>query len=308
MTSVRSESKRRATVWAVGTTLILTGFFLRRGLQRAGSPAGTAVRLFSIGSHHVRLYESPRGDEWLLSVAQDVTVPTGLRLFLSGLAWAPWSRRVVRPTSPPGSYLLTGSGFCRVWSVQADGWQDAHHLFGLRDAAAQLGHPLELDLRSRRVHSLSADSDSDLFLFNSTLPRPKPSLYRLAVPREDETIDEAGNMAEDGPSTPDIEIPGADGWPGQDQQVVWGRAGSRKVILTSTVPGEEMRSGLYGLSDDDAPRSLYLGPGGVPLAISRNGRTIFFERSKSLWRLDLRKPLPQLLDEVKVPALPDPPE
>ena len=60
-------------------------------------------------------------------------------------------------------------------------------------------------------------------------------------------------------------------------------------------------------SNEEAPRSLYLSAGGVPLAISRDGRTVFFERERSLWRLDLRKPLPQLLDEVRVPPLPDPP-
>ena len=54
---------------------------------------------------------------------------------------------------------------------------------------------------------------------------------------------------------------------------------------------------LLAISNDDAPRVLRLTSGGKPLALSRDGRTLFFRRENALWRLDLRKPLPELTSE-----------
>ena len=62
---------------------------------------------------------------------------------------------------------------------------------------------------------------------------------------------------------------------------------------------------LYAVSSDAAPVYLKLLDRGTVEAVSADGRT-FFRRAGALWRLDLRKPLPELL-HVDLPPLPEPP-
>ena len=82
-----------------------------------------------------------------------------------------------------------------------------------------------------------------------------------------------------------------------------GRSGA---YLVYTEDRNDEPVALYAVSDDPAPRILRLAWHARPLALSRDGRTLFFVRNRALWRLDLRQPLWVLLAKMPVPALPGP--
>ncbi len=66
----------------------------------------------------------------------------------------------------------------------------------------------------------------------------------------------------------------------------------------------EPEGDLIARTEDPAPRTLKLASRANLMAISGDGRTAFLRRGVSIWRLDLRQPLPLLLDEASLPELP----
>jgi hypothetical protein len=79
------------------------------------------------------------------------------------------------------------------------------------------------------------------------------------------------------------------------------KVGDRTVSLGTS------GSDLYAATQELAPRFLLLARDAAFIQLSRDGRTLFFERGGALWRADLRKPVPELLDELRSPELPDAP-
>jgi hypothetical protein len=88
----------------------------------------------------------------------------------------------------------------------------------------------------------------------------------------------------------------------EQQQV---KVAGRRLRLLVEAPSESGEGGTFAVSDHDAPRILPLAKGAEPVRLSADGRTLFFRRGDALWRLDLRKPLSELLDEAVPGPLPD---
>jgi hypothetical protein len=176
----------------------------------------------------------------------------------------------------------------RVWRFHAVTWEDEHRLRGCF-ANSDADAPLLLNLRTgRMVVAESGWVDGETGNQNGaeedTDEDSRPSLLPIL------------NAALEGPADPLLN---------QERRFV---LGGHPVHLIWSLVSDGRRHPLVAASDEAAPRVLRLTDDGVPLQLDRDGRTLFFLRRNVLWRLDLRKPLPQLLDEVARPGLPIPTE
>jgi hypothetical protein len=293
-------------VWAMGAALSLGSYLAQStGLrQPRPTPFGVERCLMGLGETRVQLRESPHGGRWLLTRARSpidnspiFAVASRLpATILQGLSWpghGPNPRRLT-PFEPSGTWLLEENGLRYLWSLTAAGWIDENHLWG-EDAYPDWDQDWPptiqwtLDLRTGRSTRSDDDQSDDedqgfQYATSEEDDEPEPEVWRtLASALEELPLDRDGD---------------------------WGYGsivlGGKEYYLVDADGPAGGRRALYAVSDDPAPRILRLTGNARPLALSRDGQTLFFERNRALWRLDLRKPLPALLSEIRAPELPDP--
>lgn len=272
-------------VWAAGAVASLVFYAARALPLPRRTAAGTERRLF--GGSSYRLLRHPLNGRWLVSVAKppDSNAPTTASpppslwdAFSAELTRFEWpgsgvTGRTLAPFRSEGTWELGPLGLRRIWRLSAanGGERSKKPLLWITDP------PAVLDLKARRTY------------------RGDAAQQRLGGP------DESG-----GDWVPWTEYQDPDLAVGhythQEQRAVGGR---RLFLLWNDppVPG----SGLYAASDHAAPRVLRLAGDATFTELSPDGRTLFFQRHDALWRLDLRRPLPDLLEEAAPPPLPEPP-
>jgi hypothetical protein len=293
----QSAARRRLWVWVVGSTTVL-GYYLSQGVH---APRRTAVGVESpicgISDLSATVKESPSGRRWLLALttrddpsaaAGTPASPWPLAEPLREFQWpgrALTSRRLA-PLQPTGSWQVEGTALRWQWDVAASGWDGDARLWARRETSEGtevIMHPLNggpAVLGGWPSLSDEFDDGSGGYEQNEW----DPDLWStLSSGLEELPSDFAGD------------------W--KYGHVV---IGDRGVYLVHTLTARDDLVALYAVSDDPAPHILPLAPKARPLALSRDGRTLFFERGGVLWRLDLRKSLPALLDELSMPALPAP--
>lgn len=297
----QSPARRRLWVWAVGSAVALGYYFT----QACNVPHRTAVGvehpICGLENLSAVLKESPSGRDWLLILPQvDASsagsTPGSPWLLAQSLREFQWpghatTARRLKPFESVGTWLFEGSSLRHFSNFAANGWLDDEHVMVTDDSDWKPPVAI-LDLaEGRAVHGeWSEDVER----------------------RYSELIDESPGGLEQDEWDPDLWstlLSGLEALP-PDFARGWKYGhnviGARGVYLVHTFAAGGAPATLYAISDEPAPRLLRLASGARPLALSRDGRTLFFERGGVLWRLDLCKPLPALLDEVSVPDLADP--
>jgi hypothetical protein len=286
----------RLKLWGVVAVAALVYYGARATHLPTRTDVGVERRLFA-GSGYT-LHPYPGSGNWMV-VPPPPAIPTGPAAVLTdrlrSLEWpgGGGTGRKLAPYQPGGTWLLTPWGMRRVWRHRAETVHGDRYLeAGLSGGFNAEGeHVPVLDLRSRRtlfgtdaaraLRAVGTDSDDYEEGIESPYPEWESGLNQAGLPLE-------GMEAEaefDFPLTlSDREI-----------TLRHGDAGT---------PGAD----LYAVADGPGPAILRLAKNAVPLAVSNDGRILFFERDGALWRLDLRRPLPELLDEEKPPPLPLPTE
>jgi hypothetical protein len=298
-----SAARARRRVWIAGTILSL-GYYFRSAFPRPHrTRLGVERRLFGLENGTVRLMESPTGGRWMVSKGGDEASKRSVKGIWDVLSqavynyqWPPQGQYHPPPRLTPlqfnGTWQLDNSSLRHIWDHNARGWLDAHRLWLSENSGYSLS-TLVLDLRSGRT--LAVDD---------------------VVVRGQRDQQEEDWWSEQGPDSPDPEhllrttlasvleelSPDfAGGW-----EFVTTNSRSGRVFLVTSRRANGSPVASYAVTDEAAPRLLRLVWNARLLAMSQDGRTLFFKRDRALWRLDLRKPLAALLAEVEVPALPDP--
>jgi hypothetical protein len=290
-----SSQRQRLAMWMLGTVVALSYYLFNipRPLRTA---VGVERPLWGIGRFRPRLKESPSGQQWLLVVSPPPSSPSPGKppasqplelLEWPGDADTPRHMALLRPL---GTWQLKDHTLRRVWRWDARAWLDEDHLW----LSSETGWPPAvwiLDLGSGRakrgrwpdVEHLDEEAEDHSYIGDEESDEVADLRSTLSSPLEELPSDFAGDWEYDG-------------------ELACGKG----VYMVHTLTAARDPIASYAVSDEPAPRILRLATGAQPLALSRDGRTLFFERGGVLWRLDLRKPLPALLDEVSVPELPDP--
>lgn len=286
----------RLWVWIAGAALSL-GYYLAEATHPPrGTPAGVEHFLFGLGDLEVKLFPAPSGRQWVL--VREVTEaymplspppPPTLWQRVQSFEWAPLaapSRRLT-PFQVPGTWEVKGGSLHRVWTLPANGWLDDHHLWSSDSEWSTSGWVL--DRRSGRTTDESLEGVQDRY--------PPEHEVGKSTDHEDwdpEPLTALTSALEELP--PDVS---------RSWEYRRFAAGGTEVYLVATVDPKDEPVALYAVTDEPAPRILRLTRNARPLALSRDGRTLFFQRDSALWRLDFRQPLPTLR-EVPLPELPDP--
>ncbi|MCC2669299.1 MAG: hypothetical protein K0Q72_1770 [Armatimonadetes bacterium] len=281
----------RTAVW-LGSALLGLGLY---AVRAAHFPRRTTVgvehRLFG-GSYVV--WPVPSGSGWL--VVQDLPTPSPAIVYPSPLAMLQaklesfgWpddtgTGRRLTPFREEGTWAVGPLGLRRVWRFPTTEINEEQRwLIGPERMVV-------LDLATRRTYR--GDQAT-------ALTKDLPSAYD-----EEDDYDQYYGETNEGPDAVNsdalalVELPAM---PPTEKRV---NIGGRKLLLLSSDPATP-GGPLYAVSDDAAPRVLHLADNAMPVKLSDDGRTLFFDRGGVLWRLDLRKPLPELLDEVVPEGLPD---
>jgi hypothetical protein len=293
------QRQRRLVAWAVGSVLALVYYYLSAVQLPHRTVIGVERPICGIGHLSAAVKESPSGRRWFLAVTLPDASTTAASASGTTASWVErlqefqWpggaeTPRRLAPFRAQGTWLLNENRLNWVWDRSANGWQDDSHLWSRSDLgqvveltiAALPGERLALRGRSDRIHDDEEPNDATGG-FEQADWDPRDLWPALSSPLE--------------------ELPRDIGWR-YGHHVISGRG--VYVVYTLARGGEP--GTLYAVSDEPAPRILRLASQARPLALSRDGRTLFFARGGVLWRLDLRKPLPELLDEVSMPELPDP--
>jgi hypothetical protein len=295
-----SPEQRWLGVWGVGAALTLGCYFGNAIQLPRQTEVGVEWPICGTGSLSAELLESASSREWLLFLMPADTPEAGSgsgasqspRQLLPDLHWpgeADTPRRLA-PFEPTGIWWLEGTTLHRIWKHRPWVWLDDGHLWAPNRERWPLPVTI-LDLRTGRTKNARSsdvthgDSEGD---------------YTTRSDYEQEDWDpELWSTLSSGLE----ELPSdfARGWQyGRDT------VGDRGVYLVHTLGAHGEPVALYAVADEPAARILRLATRARPLALSRDGRALFFERDEVLWRLELRKPLPALLDELSVPELPDP--
>lgn len=271
-------------VWATGALSSLLFYGARALPLPQRTPIGTEQRLF--GGTDYQLLRHPVSGRWLVSAAKkvDPSAPAAtppqpslwgaLSIAFNHFEWPEGggTARALAPFRHEGTWELSPFGLRRVWRLSAtnSGEKSKHPLLWITDP------PAVLDLKTRRTY------------------RGDAAQQRL--PGTGEYEDDWGLWLE--ARDRDLEV---GQYTHQEQREVAGRS---VYLLWNDPPGPG--SGLYAASDHEAPRLLRLAKDATFNELSPDGRTLFFHRGGALWRLDLRRPLQDLLDEAVPPPLPDP--
>jgi hypothetical protein len=297
---LQSPARWRLCVWAVGSGLALAYYFVSASLLPRRTALGVERPICGIGQQSVVMRESPSGRQWLLTLPEAPPTAAGTTAGSPGFAARlvqdfQWPRNAVTPRQlapfqATGTWQLRERTLHRVWDLGASGWLDEDHLWTSNDN--DWPRPVALlDLRNGRTvrgrwHDIEHLYDEWLYDLEQRYDPDDwdPDLQStLSSALEELPPDFAGDWTY-GHTT----------------------VGDRGVYLVHTLEADAKPVALYAVSDEPSPRILRLARRARPLALSRDGRRLFFKRDDVLWRLDLRKPLPALLDEVRVPELPDP--
>lgn len=189
--------------------------------------------------------------------------------------------------APYGTWSADGWGLRRAWRFAALGWGEDRRLWTTLDGETWSEPALVLDLKTGRTE---------------VKPEGWENPYRFALYEDygDPFVEDESLV---GTLTSTLEKQPADFAAERERSY---QIGDRRVSLL-WAGDEQAPRALYAASDEAAPRLLRLAADAEPLALARDGKTLFFKRERMLWRLDFRKPLPELLDEVELPSLPQPP-
>jgi hypothetical protein len=295
-------ARLRLCVWAIGSALSLGYYFLHAIRLPRRTEVGVECRLFGLSDLTPKLMESPSGGRWIL-VQKEGDLPRriqGLSPILD--VWervrsSQWYTeadpyRQIAPFQVKGTWEVESGAPRRVWSWGergSIGWLDDRHLWHSSEAGWPPGVWV-LDLQRQRVR----EGDWS-------------EVEALADQEKEQPYDDADGHDWDRDftrtlSSPLEELPKdfCGGW--QVEQ----HMGGQGLSLVHTWDASQEPVAAYAILDDPAPRVIRLARKAEPLALSHDGRTLFFRRSGALWRLDLRRPLPALLREVPAPDLPDP--
>jgi hypothetical protein len=269
------------------------GFYAARAMHLPRrTTLGTEQRLF--GGTNYALLRHPATGRWLVSAQSPAVASTApppptfwstLTDALVAFRWpaGPDTGRTLTPFRGEGTWSLEPLGLRRVWRLSANAIkQDTRRRY-----LAVTDPPAVLDLATSRTYVNEA------------------AQQRLAqLPDEDYP----------GEEYPTVDLDADDLLPLDGGNATSPRAlnnnrgieiGGRTVSLFwSDPPGPG--TALYAASDHAAPRMLRLAAGAAYAHASPDGRTVFFIRDGALWRLNLRRPLPELLDEAVPPQLPEP--
>ena len=293
----RSGAWWRRRIWASASLLMLATHFIGTSHPPRRTEIGTEQYLFGLGDTVPKLIESPQGGAWLL--VPDVGMapkfrPTGSSLLndiLSKIASYRWPngggpRLLVPFGHPEGSYVLRGNVLVRVWRVPAARWIAPQFL---SNADTGSGASAVLDLRTGRT------------FFGPAIQSIAASIPALTVEQENLSgADEEEVESLVDPSA--LEGDSAENWTHSEEVKVGDQA-----FEVGTQISQTGLSRIVVGTKDEAPRMLVLAENARPLKLSRDGRTLFFEREGALWRLDLVRSLSNLLGAA-TPPLPEPPE
>jgi hypothetical protein len=275
----------KQVVWAAGAAASLLLYAARALPLPRRTAVGVERRLF--GGSEYRMLRNPATGRWLVSLGRPadpnappsaLPPPTPWGGFAAALTSFTWpgtgvTGRTLAPFRSEGTWEMGPLGLRRVWRLSATNRSEKPRgpLLSITDP------PAVLDLKSRRTY------------------RGAAAQQRLSD--WGETVDDWMSWTEYDDT--DLEV---GDYSHQEHRDVDGR---RIFLLWNDppVPG----SGLYAASDHAAPRVLRLAGDATFAELSPDGRTLFFQRHGALWRLDLRRPLPDLLDEAAPPPLPEPP-
>jgi hypothetical protein len=269
----------RLLTWATVTVVSLGYYAVKTIRLPSRTEVGVERRLFGRVNTDIQALENPAGGRWVFvpegtSTGQLSSSPAPARL----LIWADSEAgaRKITFIQPDGSWRLDGLGSLRrAWRFKAVSWSDDTRLKGQPTLAGARLEPVELDLRTGRT-SLPVEGSFEDFVY------PSDAVAPLTRSFEDRPADLVADEVSEYP------------------------VAGRKVSLVYGDWHKGAAQTVYAVSDDPAPRVLRIARNAWPVELSKDGRTLFFNRNNALWRLDLRKPITELLDEVPVPELPDP--
>jgi hypothetical protein len=277
----------RTVVWAAGVVVCLGYYGFKTAHWTQTTAMGQETPLFPRWEVEVKPLQSP-GGRWALSVEPEPSLAqrlTGVTAPPNLVGWLSPFRGPRRVTFlwPTGTWEAKGGRLRRLWRSSATSWDGEHRL----RASGLEEHSYRLDLRTGRTTWLTspdgflgseADFENDLYY--------EEDADMLAV---------LNSTLESG----DEKI----GFSKQKQY----RVRDRTVYLLWSPWQKGKRHPIVAASDEAAPRQLRLVDDGVPIELGKDGRTLWFSRGNVLWRLDLRKRLPELLDQPPLPNLPEPP-
>jgi hypothetical protein len=300
--SAAPGARLRLWVWVIGAVLSLGYYFVSAVRLPHRTPLGVERRLFGLGDLDARLIESPSGGQWVLVPKwEDPALaggkPASRTAFWDRVQSFQWPSaadpyRQIAPFQVKGMWEIETGAPRRVWSWEARGsvgWLDDRHLWLSSEHSWPPGVWV-LDLQRRRVREGEWSE-----------------VEALADQGEEQTYNDADGHDWDRDFTRTLSSPLEQlpkefhgGWQ------VERHMGGQGLFLVHTWDASEEPVAAYAVLDDPAPRILRLARKAEPLALSHDGRTLFFRREGALWRLDLRRPLPALLRELPAPDLPDP--
>ena len=294
----------RTRIW-LGCVLLSLGLYACRATHLPRRTAiGTEQRLFA-GDYTV--WPMPgSSQEWLVvpSTEEAVPAPTPtpssatpssatpaptpnagaqLAATLEAFAWpgGTITGRRLTPFREEGTWAIGPLGLRRMWRHPTDEVSEEHRWL------LSQGRTLLLDLASGRTY---------------VGPAAEKRVQELPSPYELE--EEEYDFGKDPEELSSLAFPlsGLESSTAGEQKVA---VAGRRMVLLMEAPSDTDPGGIFAVSDHEAPRVLKLAEAAEAVRLSGDGRTLFFRRRQALWRLDLRKPLPELLDEAPPGALPD---
>lgn len=289
----------RLLVGTAGAVLCLGFYFVKSVQLPRRTAVGVETRLFGRGNVDLRLRDSPDGKRWVV-VPGDRPPLTGrpgtLESFRSTAREWRWPTRADIPRRlqlfrPAGTWWLGDSGLTRAWRLPALGWLDDHTLWTKAGGQYSSGGEAALDLKTGRT-AKGVGLIPDELLWRTDESTGEAYLYDQ-IWTDEPDADAVGESALE-------EVNPEFG----DQARVYQRDGETVRLVFSHWTKGKSRA-LYAVLEEETPRVLRITENAEPLAFSKDGRTLFFTRNTALWKVEFRKPLPELLAEVPYPTLPD---
>lgn len=293
-----SSDRVRVGIWTVGALAALAYYAIGTFHPAHRTPAGTECRLFGCGDCEIDMLERPSGGSWIVVVGLHPAAPSGAPPPPGSLAWNlatiagfrwpddPRARRGFGLFPADGTWALRGSGLRYLWAFPAESWPVDRYLV---TSVPPGGAVLDLDRRRS---------------FKGEAAAPVASQFPAPNELSEESYSEAIEDQEYEPVSPLEELSETALGPAAFTR----RPDGRRILLLWPVGSGGMVHPLVVAEDQATPRFLRLLDRVKAEFLSHDGRTLFFTRDHGLWRLDLRKPLPEMLDEPSNLPLPAPPE